>query len=243
MKLVTGQDPSRAIRRKTPKGRHQIWSDGEVVRLVKGAWRPGYCGLACIIAVAWDTSFAPVDVRTLTPAQAFDSGSEWGFLIERTKTGKPAFGTLTARTRRLVQNYVEHLGVVVLLDSPIFRSRGYVPGAKGGRPRVGVPYTKDALVDDFADVRRLLFGTEEKRRLMDMRRSGAVEANAGSGSGEEIAAKMGNSIDDNKALQRTYMPVNLAAVREADEARLRGRGLLAQERNRHIKLKLVGVES
>lgn len=72
MKLVTGQDPSRAIRRKTPKGRHQIWSDGEVVRLVKGAWRPGYCGLACIIAVAWDTSFAPVDVRTLTPAQAFD---------------------------------------------------------------------------------------------------------------------------------------------------------------------------
>src|SRR5215470_1148288 len=26
---------------------------------------PGYCGLACIIAIAWDTQFSPVDVRTL----------------------------------------------------------------------------------------------------------------------------------------------------------------------------------
>jgi len=64
-----------------------------VVRFVKRAW------LACIVAVAWDTSFAPVDVRTLTPSQAMEAGSEWGFLINRTKTGKPAFGTLSARTR------------------------------------------------------------------------------------------------------------------------------------------------
>lgn len=47
---------------------------------------------------------------------------------------------------------------------------------------------------------------------MDMRRSGAVEANAGGASVEAISAKMGNSIDENKALQKTYMPVNLAAV-------------------------------
>lgn len=244
MQLVAAdQDPSQAIRRQTPKGRHQVWSEGEVVRLVKGAWRRGYRGLACIVAVAWDTSFAPVDVRTLTPSQAMEAGSEWGFLINRTKTGEPAFGTLSARTRRLVLTYVEQLGATVLPDSPIFRSRGYAPGPKGGRPRVGVPYSKDALVDDFADVRRLVFGDEEKRWLMDMRRSGAVEANAGSGTVEVIAAKMGNSIDQNKALQKTYMPVNLAAVRAADDARRRGRNLLAQERNQHKKLKLGGEKS
>ena len=127
-----GQDPSKAIRRKTPTARHQIWSEGEVVRLVKGAWRGGYHGLACIIAVAWDTSFAPVDVRTLTPAQTVEAGTEWGFLIQRTKTGEPAFGTLSARSRRMVLAYVDQLGALVLPDSPLFRSRGYTPASKGG---------------------------------------------------------------------------------------------------------------
>lgn len=232
------QDPSRAIRRQTPRPRHQIWSEGEAVRLAKGAWRHGFKGLACIIAVAWDTGFAPVDVRTLTPADAFEAGDEWGFAIDRDKTGVSAFGTLTARTRRLILAYLDHLGVAVLPDSPIFRSRGYTPGPKGGRPRFGVPYTKDSLVDDFADLRRLIFGAEEKRRLMDMRRSGAREANAGEVAMTALAAKMGNSIDTSKTLQRTYMPVNLAAVRAADEARRKGRRLLAEERNQHKKLKL-----
>jgi hypothetical protein len=190
--------------------------------------------------VAWDTSFSPVDVRTLTPAQAMQTADEWGFLIARTKSGESAFGTLSRRTQRLVLAYVAELGVTLLDDAPIFRSRGYEPGPKGGRPRAGVPYTKDSLVDDFADVRKLVFGPGEKRRLMDMRRSGAVEANAGGASVEAIAAKMGNSIDESKALQKTYMPVNLAAVRAADQSRRAGRKLLGQERNEYKKLKLSG---
>jgi hypothetical protein len=243
MKLCpAGQDPSRAVRRRSQGRRTQTWREGEVVRMVKAAWRAGYRGLACIIAIAWDASFAPVDARTLTPAQAVQAGDEWGFLINRTKSGEPAFGTLSRRTQRLVLAYIERLGVTLLDDAPIFRSRGFTPGAKGGRPRAGVPYTKDSLIDDFADLRRLVFGPDEKRRMMDLRRSGAVEANAGGGSVEAIAAKMGNSIDENKALQKTYMPVNLAAVRAADEARRKGRQLLGEERNEYKKLKLPSGE-
>lgn len=240
MKLCAPKaDPSLAIRRKTPRGRTATWTAGEVVRLVKGAWRAGFKGLACIVATAWDTSFSPVDVRTLTPAQAVTTGDgDWGFLIGRTKTGEPAFGTLSKRTQRLIEAYIADLGVTLLDDAPIFRSRGYTPGPKGGRPRAGAHYTKDTLVDDFADVRRLVFGEGEKRRLMDMRRSGAVEANAGGAAVEAIAAKMGNSIDENKALQRTYMPVNLAAVRAADQSRRIGRKLLGSEQNQYKKLKL-----
>lgn len=243
MKLATGQDPSLAIRRETPKPRHQVWTEGEAVRLVKGAWRAGYKGLACIAAVAWDTGFAPVDVRTLTPGDAFEAEGDWGFAIDRDKTGVAVLGTLSPRARRLILAYLDQLGAAVLPDAPLFRSRGHAPGPKGGRPRAGVPYTKDALVDDFADVRRLVFGDDERRRLMDMRRSGAREANAGDVAMTALAAKMGNSIDSSKALQRTYMPVNLASVRAADEARRKGRRLLAQERNRHKKLKLGGEES
>ncbi|CAN7706485.1 hypothetical protein [Mesorhizobium sp. LjNodule214] len=244
MKLCQpGQDPSLAIRKTAVPGRTQTWTEGETVRMVKGAWRAGFRGLACIIAVAWDTSFSPVDVRTLTPAQVMQTAQEWGFLIDRTKSGEAAFGTLSSRTQRLVIAYVKSLGVTLLDDAPIFRSRGFAPGPKGGRPRAGVPYTKDSLIDDFADMRRLVFGAGEKRRLMDMRRSGAVEANAGGASVEAISAKMGNSIDDNKALQRTYMPVNLAAVRSADASRRTGRKLLCQEQNEYKKLKLGGEKS
>lgn len=239
MKLCpAGQDPSRAVRRRSQGRRTQTWREGEVVRLVKAAWRDGYRGLACIIAIAWDASFAPVDARTLTPAQAVQAGDDWGFLINRTKSGEPAFGTLSRRTQRLVLAYVDGLGVTLLDDAPIFRSRGFTPSGKGGRPRSSVPYTKDSLIDDFADLRRKVFGSDEKRRMMDLRRSGAVEANAGGGSVEAIAAKMGNSIDESKALQKTYMPVNLPAVRAADEARRKGRQRLGEERNEYKKLKL-----
>jgi len=44
-------------------------------------------------------------------------------------------------------------------------------------------------------------------------------------------------------LQKTYMPIQLAAVRTADEARRRGRRALSEERNKPKKLKLSGGES
>lgn len=72
-------------------------------------------------------------------------------------------------------------------------------------------------------MRLLVFGEDEKRRLSDMHRTAAVEAVSGGGTVESIAAKMGNSIDQNKTLQKTYIPVNLAVVRADDASRLIGR--------------------
>ena len=94
-------------------------------------------------------------------------------------------------------------------------------------------------MDDFAEVRRLVFGADDARELMDMRWTGAVEANAGGASVEIMAATMGNSIDLNRKLQKTCMPVNAAAVREADLARRRGCAQLAAQQNQFKKLKLV----
>ncbi|WP_139198804.1 hypothetical protein [Devosia sp. YR412] len=240
---VAGQDPSLSIRKKSIAGRTQTWRQFEVVRLVKDAWRNGYGGLACIIAVAWDTGFSPVDVRTLTPSQAATSGSDLVFLIERAKTSENAIGTLSRRTQRLVEAYIRSLPYDLHEEAPIFRTKGYAPTSKGGRPRNSVPYTKDSLVSDFGDVRLRVFGPDDKRRLMDARRSGAVEANAGGASVESLSAKMGNSIDENKKLQATYMPVNIAAVRAADDARRIGRKKLGEERNEFKKLKLTNGES
>lgn len=59
------QDSSFGIRRETPKGRSAAWEEGEVVKLVKEAWRRKRYGLACIIAINYDSQFAPIDARSL----------------------------------------------------------------------------------------------------------------------------------------------------------------------------------
>ena len=58
---------------------------------------------------------------------------------------------------------------------------------------------------------------------MDMRRSGVVEAIAGKADPLGLAAKLANSIERSNVLHKTYAPVDIEAVRNADEARLRGR--------------------
>src|SRR5262249_57215419 len=60
--------------------------------LAKCAWRAGYCGLACIIAVCWDTQFSPVDARTLCARhKAQDNGRL--FLIVKRMAGQDRTGT------------------------------------------------------------------------------------------------------------------------------------------------------
>jgi hypothetical protein len=92
---------SMGIRNRAPAPRWQRWSEGETVRLVKTAWRHGYHGLACVIAVAWDTQFSPVDVRTLSSRHRATVAGRLVFDRQtdgRTKTGRAAIGTLSART-------------------------------------------------------------------------------------------------------------------------------------------------
>jgi hypothetical protein len=65
-----------------------------------------------------------------------------------------------------------------------------------------------------------------------MRRSGAVEGDAGGGSIEDQSNKMANTVDTNKRLRETYNPVNVVSVRRFDEARAIGaRKLEAAEQN------------
>lgn len=208
-------DPSKIIRNRAPKGRTQTWAYIEIVRLAIRAWREGYRGLAALLAVAWDTQFAPVDCRLLTPGQRLKDRRGTYFDTARGKTGKAVIGTLTTRTTRVLDAYIASLGFDLHEDAQIFRNRS------------GVPYSADTLGDDFRTVRELTF-PGDTRQLIDIRRSGAVEALAGEADPAAMAAKMGNSIDHNKQLQETYLPKRTATVRLADEARKRGRKVLKE---------------
>jgi hypothetical protein len=55
----------------------------------------------------------------------------------------------------------------------------------------------------------------DTRKLMDMRRSGVVEAIAGGTDAVGLSAKLANSIGRSNALHKTYAPIEIEAVREA----------------------------
>ena len=97
-------DPSLTIRNKAPKGRSTIFNEGEAVRLAKRAIRMGFNGLACIIAVAWDTSFSPIDCRLLAQRNSLRDREGLFFVKLREKTKEAddnvieAIGTLSKRS-------------------------------------------------------------------------------------------------------------------------------------------------
>jgi hypothetical protein len=91
-----------------------------------------------------------------------------------------------------------------------------------GAVRKGSPYREATLAHDFEDIREIVF-PGDRRRLMDMRRSGAVEAVAGGVNPATVSAKMANSIGSSNTLHKTYVPVEIEAVKSAEEARRQGR--------------------
>ena len=217
-------DPSLGVPNTAAKGRSATWTEGEVVRLVKTAWRLGYHGLAAVIAVMWDSQMSPGDVRTLQAGQIARGRHGRAFFTDRAKTGVTVGGLLSARANAVLTAYLDGLGYAVLADAPIFRNRGLIePTAKGGRPRPGTPYTSDVLGRDFRAVREAAFGPREKRQLLDFRRSGAVEAITGGADAENLSRAMGNTLSSSNALFDTYVPVDQAMLKGVAEARRRGR--------------------
>ena len=83
-------------------------------------------------------------------------------------------------------------------------------------------YSKDTLGDDFRDVRASVF-PGDTRRLMDLRRTGNVEAVIGGAEPSQLSAKLSNTLSQSNQIFDTYSPVQLATVREADKAREEGR--------------------
>jgi hypothetical protein len=226
MRIARTADPSLGIRNRAPPPRWQRWTEGETVRLVKTAWRDGYHGLACVIAVAWDTQFSPVDVRTLRCRHKAIIGGRLVFDRQadgRTKTGRAAIGTLSARTERLVNAYFTELHIDLHPDGVLFRTR------------TGNAYGRDTLAHDFAAVRARAHPADT-RKLMDMRRSGVVEAIAGDAGPLGLAAKLANSIGRSNTLHKTYAPVDIEAVRSTDAARLKGRRRMRAENETGTKV-------
>jgi hypothetical protein len=152
------------------------------------------------------------------------------FLLDRAKTGRAAAGTLTVWSDKLLTDYLASLGAKLLDNAPIFCTAGSETGPKGGRRWLPQPYSTSKMDRDFREVRKAVFGPDECRQLADMRRSGAVEGDAGGGSLTDQSNKMANTVAASSKLRKTYNPVNVASVRRFDEARERGREAMQEQK-------------
>lgn len=219
LKYAAGDDPSLAVRNTEPKGRKETWTEGEAVRLVKRALRMGYYGLGAALACMWDGAVAPIDARRLTLAQRRKDGQGTWFELGRAKTGRDAVLTLSKRSERLLDWYLEkHFGAADPLPTmAIFRTRR------------GAAYLKNSFSEDFRDVRAVEF-PGDTRKMLDFRRSGSSEAVAGGVEGTVLSAKLANSLSESKKLEQTYVPVQVEIVRRADAARLEGRRALRKNK-------------
>lgn len=211
-------DPSFLFVNSAPDPRQEVVAEGEVVRLVKGAWRMGFHGLAACLAVIWDTQLSPGDARTLKARQRLRDATGTYFRVGRAKTGRAAAGTLSRRAEAILDAYLAGLPVELHGDAALFRNRS------------GDAYTSDTLGDDFRDVRSVVLGPADTRQIQDFRRSGTVEAYAGGAADPDVASKMANTINASARLRKTYNPVNLVSVRRADEARKQGRWRLREQK-------------
>jgi hypothetical protein len=220
---IRDADPSKSFENKAPETRTETWQRKEVLKLVQVAWRHNFRGLAACMAVIWDGMLSPVDGRTLTLAQLQGDNTGPLFSLARAKTGRAAAATMTQWSQAILGAYLTQTGVEFTLNAPFFRTTETktVPG-RGGRPRASVPYTKDRLVKDFAEIRALAFGSDETRKLSDMRRSGAVEGDAGGATVADQSNKMANTVSTNNRLRKTYNPVNVPSVRRFDDKRTIG---------------------
>jgi hypothetical protein len=242
-------DPSKAVANTPPDPRKETWHRREVLKLVQAAWRHQFYGLAACMAVTWDSMLSPVDVRKLTAGQAVDDGAGIVFTLDRAKTGTAAAGTLSNWSQAILLAYLKKRfsDATLLENTPLFWTRGGRPVSRkgktgqwggdhgGGRHIAPKPYRKQTLADDFKTVRELAFGKLEKRQISDMRRSGAVEGDAGGASLADQSNKMANTVDANKRLRKTYNPVNTVSVRRFDEARAAGAKLLEQKTDESVR--------
>ena len=152
---------------------------------------------------------APVDARTLTLAMRRHDKQGAYFQTARAKTDREVIATLSTEMA-LLDRYLAGLPFTVPADQPFIRNRS------------GRCYSKDTLGDDFRDVRAVVF-PGDARRLMDMRRTGNVEAVVGGAEPAQLSAKLANTLSQSNQIFETYSPVQLATVREADKARAEGR--------------------
>jgi len=233
--IIAGEAPIGTVTNPMPESRHEFWIEEEVNRLIRAAnklarfgrrqeFRQRYRIVAMIVRLAWETGLSAVDVRTFSMAMLKqDARGVWRIDRTRSKSGAKAKPPLSEQLVKDLQAYEKALAITPLTGQALFRTSD------------GNEWERTMLSAAFADVRRCAFGPGEKRQLQDLRRSANLEAELGGATAEQRAALLANRLDKSRRLDGTYTPVTTMHAQKAQDARQRGREIIAQELGRKRK--------
>lgn len=215
---VLQKSPCKTLANTQPKSRHQFWYAHEINRLVAVALENEYVAMSLGIRLAWETLMSPVDVRTLTRSH-FRRDATGGYVkTARAKTGALVYSAISDALWDDIEAYIESLPFILADDAPILRTT-----------RSGAAYRKARFGDEFALVRKLAFGPDEKRQMRDIRRSGNLEADLGGADASERSVILANAMDRDSTLDETYTPATVTKSREVLKKREAGRRALRAE--------------
>ena len=208
-------DPSKKVTNTVPKPRNVRHEFAPALHLAKTAWRRGTVGSPASSSCAGDAGFQPGDARTACAKHLGEDPQNGRLIIDRcvdgrSKTEVAVIGKLSRLGDAMVRTYLMEFGVERTGGALLFRAR------------TKQTYRDTVLSHDFADIRALV-DPEDRRQLRDTRRSATTEAFRGGADSKAVSQKFGNSIDRSAFLFKTSNPVALEQVRQADQARVRGR--------------------
>lgn len=209
------KNPALAFKVKQPQARRQTWREDQVHQAIRTAWDMGLDGAAVAIAIMYDTSLRPGDVRALTCGHVvayFDSEGRTRHRIElvQAKTGRPHMAPLWPETFDLIERYKAERGIA------------WAPTATLIRTRRGLPYTKDRLARDIRGVLRAA-GIPDAVQARDLRRTASMERAKGGSTEYEIASSTGHSFAYGSRMRDTYNPLSFDAAERAQDKRRRNK--------------------
>jgi site-specific recombinase XerD len=195
-------NPTEVVTIRQPKARQATWEEEQVYDAIKIAWRQRQYGTAAAIAIMYDTSLRPGDVRMLPP-EAF---SEDRVTLVTAKTGTHAELPLSSETAKLVTRYKAKLGAIPMPGQPLLRT-----------PR-GRPFTKNSLAKKARDAMRRA-GIPDEVQLRDLRRTASKERAEAGATAAELAASTTHSIARGSAILDVYNPPSYAMAKAAHDKR------------------------
>jgi len=182
-------NPARAVRLKRPPPRQQVWTPEWVEASVGLAWLWGWWGEALAIAICYDTSLRPGDVRTLRIDQ-YDGES---FSLVQAKTGQAQRVPVWPETARLIERYLAALTVRPVASAVLIRTER------------GRTFSRNHLAKRIRAVMRGA-GIPDTVQLRDLRRTASVERAEAGATAAELAAGTGHSIARGAQILDVYNP-------------------------------------
>ncbi|MGE0828056.1 MAG: hypothetical protein AB7O04_01745 [Hyphomonadaceae bacterium] len=176
--------------------------------------------MAVGIGIAYDACLSPVDVRSLTLSRIKGSGIDRWIETARKKTGEVQKHALSEDTCARLGGYLAAAAEAKITFKP---EEEILRQPDGWRL-----YTKDRWEKHFRWTRDTAL-PGDARRLMDMRRTGNVEADLGGMSRADRGELLANGLGKNNFLERTYTPATVVKSRQSLQKRQEARALLEAE--------------